>query len=97
MSEKITGRFLAAVNNVQSNALLKLPIKAKKDGKECKGIVFGHTHLPVILESPELPRLVNVGDMRHSATFIIRDGNSFQLKRWDYNLNDWKIAATLLF
>jgi len=97
MSEKITGRFLAAVNNVQSNALLKLPIKAKKEGKDCRGIVFDHTHLPVIQESPEFPRLVNVGDMRHTATFIIQDSNSFQLKGWDYNLNEWKIAATLLY
>ncbi|HXZ94826.1 MAG TPA: metallophosphoesterase [Dehalococcoidia bacterium] len=95
MSEKLTWGFLAAVNNVHSNALLSLPNKAKTDGKDCKGIVLGHTHFPVIQESPELPCLINDGDMRHSATFVIQDSNSFQLMRWDNNSKNWQIIASL--
>ena len=96
MSEKLTWRFLAAVSNIHSNALLSLPNKAKKEHKVCKGIVLGHTHFPVIQQSSELPYLSNDGDMRHSATFVIQDSNSFQLMRWDNNSNDWRVTANLL-
>jgi UDP-2,3-diacylglucosamine pyrophosphatase LpxH len=97
MSEKLTWRFLAAVSNVHSNALLSLPNEAKKEHKDCKGIVLGHTHFPMIQQSTELPYLINDGDMRHSATFVIQEVSSFQLMRWDSNSKNWQVRSSLSY
>jgi UDP-2,3-diacylglucosamine pyrophosphatase LpxH len=69
--------------------------KAKEDGQDCKGIVLGHLHLPLIQEAPELPYLLNDGDMRHSATFVLQDDDGFHLIRWDYSYNQWLVISSL--
>ena len=54
-ADRLTTQFLMAVGLVHSIALLELPGQAEKENQECRGIVLGHTHLPVVLQAPELP------------------------------------------
>jgi len=49
----ITERYIMLVYLVQSR-LNQSSTKVKKEHEECKGIVFGHTHLPLFQRSPEL-------------------------------------------
>jgi predicted phosphodiesterase len=85
----ITERYMMLVYLVQSRALINLQQKVKKEHQECKGIVFGHTHLPLYQRSPDLIFVLNDGDMRHSATFTIEDENEFRLMTWNGNQHQW--------
>ena len=85
----ITERYMMLVYLVQSRALSNLQQKVKKEHQECKGIVFGHTHLPLYQRSPDLIFVLNDGDMRHSATFTIEDENEFRLMTWNGNQHQW--------
>jgi hypothetical protein len=53
-SSFISERFIMLVYLVHSRAILNLEEKVKKEHQECKGIVLGHTHLPLHQQSPEL-------------------------------------------
>jgi UDP-2,3-diacylglucosamine pyrophosphatase LpxH len=94
-SDTTTEQFLIAAQLVHSSALIEVAKKAKDEGKDCKGIVLGHTHLPMIQEAPELPYLLNDGDMRHSATFVVQDDDGFHLMRWNYSQNHWLVTSSL--
>jgi len=85
----ITERYMMLVYLVQSRALINLQQKVKKEHQECKGIVFGHTHLPLYQRSPDLMFVLNDGDMRHSATLTIEDENEFCLMTWNGNQHQW--------
>jgi UDP-2,3-diacylglucosamine pyrophosphatase LpxH len=85
----ITEKYLLVVQLVHSRALLSLQEKARKEGQNYKGIVLGHTHLPMRQESPDLLFLLNDGDMRHSATFTVEDNTGFHLMRWSSKQNQW--------
>jgi len=85
----ITERYMMLVYLVQSRALINLQQKVKKEHQECKGIVFGHTHLPLYQRSPDLMFVLNDGDMRHSATFTIEDENKFRLMTWNGGQHQW--------
>jgi len=87
----ITERYIMLVYLVQSRALINLQNKVKKEHRECKGIVFGHTHLPLYQRSPELLFLLNDGDMRHSATFTVEDDIEFHHMTWNPDKNQWRI------
>jgi UDP-2,3-diacylglucosamine pyrophosphatase LpxH len=56
-------QYLMAVYLVYSRASLNLQKRARTEGKDYKGIVMGHTHLPFQHQSPELPLLLDDGDM----------------------------------
>lgn len=88
-SEVISEQYLKAVQPVQVFALLDA-----KDKEGCKGIVFGHTHLPLYQESPDsgVPFLLNDGDMRGSSTFVVNKDNKFQFITWNPEQQDWKIT-----
>ncbi|MGA2157691.1 MAG: metallophosphoesterase family protein [Dehalococcoidia bacterium] len=94
-ADRLTGEFLMAVSLVHSIALLELPEQAQKDNQECRGIVLGHTHLPLLQQAPELPLLVNDGDMRHSSSFAVLDDGGFHLMRWDRKLKKWQESSGL--
>jgi UDP-2,3-diacylglucosamine pyrophosphatase LpxH len=85
--ETITEGYLKAVQIVQVRAWLDA-----RDKRNCKGIVFGHTHLPLYLKSPDsgVPFLLNDGDMRQSSTFTVADNKGFQLLTWDTNQQRWR-------
>jgi UDP-2,3-diacylglucosamine pyrophosphatase LpxH len=92
----ITPEFLMLANVVHSIALTKyLPEMEQVYHQQYKGIVLGHTHLPVIQQGPELPYLLNSGDMRDSASFIVLDGSLFQLMTWNYGSKKWEVKSTL--
>lgn len=93
--DSITEPYLAAVNLVHSRALLELQEKGKKEGRQYKGIVLGHTHLPLQEECPELPFLLNSGDMRDSSTFVVNDDTGFHLMQWDSNQSQWRVTSSL--
>jgi predicted phosphodiesterase len=76
---------------VHSRALLNLQEKVKKEHGECKGIVLGHTHLPLHQRSPELLFLLNDGDMRHSSTFTVEDDVEFRHLTWNSGQNQWRV------
>jgi predicted phosphodiesterase len=76
---------------VQSRAIINLQNKVKKEHEECKGIVFGHTHLPLFQRSPELMFLLNDGDMRHSSTFTIEDDIEFHQMTWNPDKKMWRV------
>jgi UDP-2,3-diacylglucosamine pyrophosphatase LpxH len=78
------------VNLVHSRAILNLQERVKKEHQECKGIVLGHTHLPMHQQSPELLFLLNDGDMRHSSTFTVEDDDGFCQLTWDSVKNKWR-------
>ena len=86
----ITERFIMLVYLVHSRALLELAEKVKREHQECKGIVLGHTHLPLFQLSPELLFLLNDGDMRHSSTFTVEDDVDFHHMTWNADKHQWK-------
>jgi|WetSurMetagenome_2_1015567.scaffolds.fasta_scaffold235728_1 UDP-2,3-diacylglucosamine pyrophosphatase LpxH len=90
----ITERYIMLVYLVHSRALLNLQDKVKKEHQECKGIVLGHTHLPLYQWSPELLFLLNDGDMRHSATFTLEDDAEFHHLTWNPDQRQWRIKST---
>jgi UDP-2,3-diacylglucosamine pyrophosphatase LpxH len=89
----ISERFIMLVNLVHSRAILNLEEKVKKEHQECKGIVLGHTHLPMHQQSPELLFLLNDGDMRHSSTFTVEDDDGFRQLTWDSVKHKWNEIA----
>ncbi len=89
----ITERYMMLVSLVHSRALLNLQEKVKKEHQECKGIVLGHTHLPLHQQSPELLFLLNDGDMRQSATFTVEDDTGFRQLTWKSERNQWQVIS----
>jgi UDP-2,3-diacylglucosamine pyrophosphatase LpxH len=89
----ITERYILLVYLVQSRALINLQQRVKKENRECKGIVFGHTHLPLHQRSPELLFVLNDGDMRHSSTFTIEEGFEFRQMTWNVLEQKWRIIT----
>lgn len=87
-----TQTYLMAVHLVHSRAILNLLDEIKK-GKNYRGIVLGHTHLPLQQECPELPFLLNGGDMRDSSTFIVQQDDGFHLMQW--NGKQWQETSSL--
>jgi UDP-2,3-diacylglucosamine pyrophosphatase LpxH len=87
----ITERYMMLVYLVQSRAIINLQNKVKKEHQDCKGIVFGHTHLPLFQRSPELMFLLNDGDMRHSSTFTIEDDIEFHQMTWNPDKKMWRV------
>jgi len=87
----ITERYLMLVYLVQSRAMINLQNKVKKEHQECKGIIFGHTHLPLYQRSPELLFLLNDGDMRHSSTFTVEDDAEFHHMTWNPDKKLWQV------
>ena len=92
-SNFLTERYMMLVYLIHSRAILNLQEKVKKEHQECKGIVLGHTHLPLHQQSPELLFLLNDGDMRHSSTFTIEDDKSFRQMTWKQDKKDWQIIS----
>jgi UDP-2,3-diacylglucosamine pyrophosphatase LpxH len=89
----ITERFIMLVYLVHSRALINLQQKVKKEHQECKGIILGHTHLPLHQQSPELLFLLNDGDMRHSSTFTVEDDVDFHHLTWNPDKNQWRVKS----
>jgi UDP-2,3-diacylglucosamine pyrophosphatase LpxH len=89
----LTQRYMMLVYLIHSRAILNLQEKVKKDHQDCKGIVLGHTHLPLHQQSPELLFLLNDGDMRHSSTFTIEDDKSFRQMTWKQDKKEWQIIS----
>lgn len=87
----ITERYIMLVYLVHSRALINLQARVKKEHQECKGIVLGHTHLPLQQRSPELLFLLNDGDMRHSATFTVEDDVEFRHLTWNSDERQWRV------
>jgi predicted phosphodiesterase len=88
----INERFIMLVSLVHSRALLNLQDRVKKEHEDCNGIILGHTHLPMHQVSPDLPFLLNDGDMRHSSTFTIEDDVDFHRMTWNLEQKQWKIV-----
>jgi len=88
-SSFLSERFIMLVYLVHSGAILTLQKKVLEEHEECKGIVLGHTHLPMVQQSPELLFLVNDGDMRHSGTFTVEEDKVFRQMTWDSAKNKW--------
>jgi predicted phosphodiesterase len=93
--QAITQSYLASVDLVHSRTLLALREKAATEHRDYKGVVLGHTHLPLNQVCPEMPFLLNSGDMRDSSTFLIKDDSVFSLMRWDTSLNQWQSVLSL--
>jgi len=91
--EFITERYIMLVYLVHSRALLNLEEKAEKEHRKYKGIVLGHTHLPLHQVSPELLFLLNDGDMRHSSTFTIEDDVEFRQMTWHSGQKQWRVIT----
>ena len=89
--EFITERYIMLVYLVHSRALLNLEEKGEKEHRKYKGIVMGHTHLPLHQVSPELLFLLNDGDMRHSSTFTIEDDVEFRQMTWHSGQKQWRV------
>jgi UDP-2,3-diacylglucosamine pyrophosphatase LpxH len=89
----ITERYIMLVYLVHSRALINLQNQVKKDHRECRGIVLGHTHLPLQQRSPELLFLLNDGDMRHSATFTVEDDVEFRQLTWNSAEKKWRVLS----
>ena len=89
----VTERYIMLVYLVHSRALLNLQSKVKKEHQECKGIVLGHTHLPLHQRSPDLLFLLNDGDMRHSSTFTVEDETEFHQLTWNQEQNRWRVLS----
>jgi UDP-2,3-diacylglucosamine pyrophosphatase LpxH len=86
----ITENFIMLVYLVHSRALINLQNKVKTEHQQCKGIILGHTHLPLHQESPELLFLLNDGDMRHSSTFTVEDDTDFHQMTWNPDKKQWR-------
>jgi UDP-2,3-diacylglucosamine pyrophosphatase LpxH len=93
--ENITVPYLMRSYLVHSIALVELPKRARREKQQlCKGVVLGHTHLPVMQEAPHMPYLLNSGDMRGSGSFIILDNNGFHLMNWDDSSKKWLVTSS---
>lgn len=79
--EPATFTYLMCCHAIHSKATREL-IKEIENGKDYRGILLGHTHLPLQQEAPELPFLINGGDMRDSLTFLVQDDHGFHLMHW---------------
>jgi UDP-2,3-diacylglucosamine pyrophosphatase LpxH len=90
----VTERYMMLVYLVHARALLHLQEKVKVEHPETKGIVLGHTHLPLNQVSPDLLFLLNDGDMRHSSTFTVEDDKEFRQLTWDSSKGQWRILTT---
>ena len=88
--DTITERFIMMVYLVHSRALINIQQKIQKDHEECKGVILGHTHLPLHQQSPELLFLLNDGDMRHSSTFTVEDDKDFHQMTWNREKKQWR-------
>jgi UDP-2,3-diacylglucosamine pyrophosphatase LpxH len=88
----ITERYIMLVYLVQSRAIIHLQNKVKQEHRECNGIVFGHTHLPLYQQSPDLLFLLNDGDMRHSATFTVEYETEFRQMTWKADKKQWRVV-----
>ena len=77
--------YFEACEVVHARASIGVRDKRTPNGQTYKGVILGHTHLPLLQEVPALPFLLNGGDMRHSATFVVQDNNVFHLMQWDGN------------
>ncbi len=44
--------------------------------------VFGHRHLPLIIQLNNNSKYINLGDWIKSFTYAVFDGNTFELKKW---------------
>jgi UDP-2,3-diacylglucosamine pyrophosphatase LpxH len=89
--KEISEPYVMLVNLVHTRALLDLREKAKKEHRDYKGIVLGHTHPPLYQQSPELLFLLNDGDMRHSATFTVEDEKEFRQLTWNAVEHQWQV------
>ncbi len=92
-SKFVTEKYIMLVNLVHSRALLSIQKKTDKEGRNLKGIVLGHTHLPLHQESPDLPFLLNDGDMRHSSTYTIEDEKEFHQMHWSLSQKRWSVIS----
>lgn len=45
--------------------------------------VFGHRHLPVIVDLPEGSKYINLGDWINNFTYAVFDGQNMSLKNWE--------------
>ncbi len=91
IKEKVpTEKYLIAVYLVYLRASIGLRMINEKEGLQYKGIILGHTHLPFHQESPDLPFLLDDGDMRHSSTFLIEDEAGFHLMQWQPDSQQWR-------
>ncbi len=93
----VTESYLMTVYLIYSRAALSIQKKAFKEGQTYKGIVLGHTHLPFLHQSPQLPFLIDDGDMRQSATFLVGDDKGFRLIKWDTYQKRWLVTSSLQF
>lgn len=93
--EAPTKTYLTAVHWVHSTAILDV-IEAREKGKHYRGIVLGHTHLPLQYQCPELPFLINGGDMMDSLTFLVQDDNVFHLMKWNKTEKKWQEMSNLI-
>ncbi len=82
--------YIMLVYLVHSRALLSLQERVEKEHLDCKGIVLGHTHLPLYQGSPELLFLLNDGDMMGSATFTVEDDVEFHHMIWNSKQHQWR-------
>jgi UDP-2,3-diacylglucosamine pyrophosphatase LpxH len=92
-SSFITERYIMLVHLVHSRALISINEKNEKEGQKYKGVVLGHTHLPMHQESPDLIFLLNDGDMRHSSTFTVQDDSEFHQMQWNSTQNHWRVIS----
>lgn len=44
--------------------------------------VFGHRHLPLIIQLNNNSKYINLGDWIRNFTYAVFDGNTFELKKW---------------
>ena len=58
--------------------------KSVEAGKHHDYYVFGHRHLPLDIEINGISRYFNLGEWVQSYTYGVYDGQSFQLKKYDW-------------
>jgi UDP-2,3-diacylglucosamine pyrophosphatase LpxH len=92
----VTERYMMLVYLVQARALLHLQAKVIVEHPQTKGIILGHTHLPLHQVSPDLLFLLNDGDMRHSSTFTVQDEVEFHQMTWHSKRHQWSKITTLI-
>lgn len=76
-------KYLISCHLVHSKAFVQLQKKAEKNNEKLRGLVLGHTHLPLKQECHEMACQLNGGDMRDSLTFIEQENDNFRLLHWD--------------
>ncbi|MFC2008214.1 metallophosphoesterase [Chloroflexota bacterium] len=90
--EAPTFTYLMSCHTIHSKAVRNL-MKEVEKGRDYRGILLGHTHLPLVQQAPELPFLINGGDMRDSLTFLVQDEDAFHLMQWKDER--WQEISTL--